>query len=211
MTDRELFLATLKILDKAKLVSTPIMNSPKRITLEFQTKDWLHMTKAIVERLAQPDIPNNMPIANLKEDELMYSTQPDEAMIKRVMDGIPDMPIKVQDEREANYKSFAQSAQVNGIPEAYTPAKGGLLPKRNPSGSWTSWDNTMCNPLADARMQTQSAWADGYASAKAEWVGLTDKEVEKIFCTHGVMSPSGWALPHGMAREIEAKLREKNG
>ena len=25
-------------------------------------------------------------------------------MMKRVMDGIPDMPIKVQDEREANYK-----------------------------------------------------------------------------------------------------------
>jgi hypothetical protein len=44
-------------------------------------------------------------------------TQPDEALIKRVMDGIPDMPIKVQDEREANYKSFAQSAQVLGIPK----------------------------------------------------------------------------------------------
>jgi hypothetical protein len=29
--------------------------------------------------------------------------------------GLP--PIKVQDEREANYKSFAQSAQVNGIPQ----------------------------------------------------------------------------------------------
>jgi hypothetical protein len=27
------------------------------------------------------------------------------------------MPIKVQDEREENYKSFAQSAQVNGIPQ----------------------------------------------------------------------------------------------
>jgi hypothetical protein len=43
--------------------------------------------------------------------------QPDEALMKRVMDGLPDMPIKVQDEREANYKSFAQSAQVIGIPK----------------------------------------------------------------------------------------------
>ena len=59
-------------------------------------------------------------------------TEPDEALMKRVMDGIPDMPIKVQDEREANYKSFAQSARVNGIPEAYTPAKGGLLPEPQP-------------------------------------------------------------------------------
>jgi hypothetical protein len=86
-------------------------------------------------------------------------TQPDEAMMKRVMDGIPDMPIKVQDEREENYKSFAQSAQVIG---------GQYDPRRKPSGSWTSWDNTMCNPLANARMQTQSAWQDGYDSAKAE-------------------------------------------
>lgn len=114
-------------------------------------------------------------------------TQPDEALMKRVMDGIPDMPIKVQDKRfdkfesfEEFAQSFAQSAHVNGIPEAYTPAKGGLLPKREPSGSWTSWDNTMCNPVADARMQTQSAWADGYASAKAEWVGLTDEEIAYI-------------------------------
>ena len=41
-------------------------------------------------------------------------TQPDEALMKRVMDKIPEMAIKVQDEREANYKSFAQSAQVIG-------------------------------------------------------------------------------------------------
>ena len=92
-------------------------------------------------------------------------TQPDEALMKRVMDGMPDMPIKVQDEREANYKSFAQSAQVIG---------GQYDPRRKPSGSWTSWDNTMCNPLADARMQTQSAWQDGYDSAKAEGKGMSE-------------------------------------
>jgi hypothetical protein len=132
-------------------------------------------------------------------------TQPDEALMKRVMDGIPDMPIKVQDEREANYKSFAQSARVNGIPEAYTPAKGGLLPKREPSGSWTSWDNTMCNPLADARMQTQSAWQDGYASAKAEWVGLTSEELE--FYTEELGQGE---LGRGVLRAVDDFLREKN-
>ncbi len=46
-------------------------------------------------------------------------THPDEALMKRVMDGIPDMPIKVQDERsfEEFAQSFAQSAQVIGIPK----------------------------------------------------------------------------------------------
>jgi hypothetical protein len=51
-------------------------------------------------------------------------TQPDEALMKRVMDGIPDMPIKIQDKRfdkfesfEEFAQSFAQSAQVIGIPK----------------------------------------------------------------------------------------------
>jgi len=51
-------------------------------------------------------------------------THPDEALMKRVIDGIPDMPIKVQDKRFDKFKSFeefaqsfAQSAQVIGIPK----------------------------------------------------------------------------------------------
>jgi hypothetical protein len=36
---------------------------------------------------------------------------------------------------------------------------------RKPSGSFVSWDNTMCNPLADMRTMTRAAWEDGYASA----------------------------------------------
>ena len=67
-------------------------------------------------------------------------TQPDEAMMKRVMDGIPDMPIKAKIEKEPTIdgwplwsglppikvqdktfeefaQSFAQSARVIGIPE----------------------------------------------------------------------------------------------
>ena len=117
-----------------------------------------------------------------------------EALRKRVMDGMPDMPIKVQDEREENHKSFAQFAQAFG---------GQHDPRRKPSGSWTSWDNTMCNPLANARMQTQSAWKDGYDSAKAEWVELTDDEASSFGLFHAVVDSE-------VVRAIEAKLKEKN-
>jgi hypothetical protein len=82
--------------------------------------------------------------------------------------GLP--PIKVQDEREENYKSFAQ-----------------YDPRRSPSGSWVSWENTMCNPLANARMQTQSAWQDGYDSAKAELAGT---------------EPAAWGVDEGEGRCI---------
>ena len=99
-------------------------------------------------------------------------TQP----IEREPIGLP--PVKVQDEREANYKSFAQSAQVLGAQHD---------PRRSPSGSWTSWDNTMCNPLANARMQTQSAWQDGYDSAKAELAGT---------------EPAAWGVDEGEGRCI---------
>lgn len=47
-----------------------------------------------------------------------------------------------------------------------------------PSGSYTLWENTMCNPLGDMRTQTQNAWHDGYASAKVQrpWQGLTEED-----------------------------------
>jgi hypothetical protein len=128
--------------------------------------------------------------------------------------GLP--PVKVQDEHEANYKSFAQSAQVLGA--QYDP-------RREPSGSWVSWENTMCNPLAPARMQTQSAWADGYASAKKdervidksmakriatqlgwepkrEWVGFTQEEHQSAIWTDGSF---GAGFLHA-----EKLLKEKN-
>jgi hypothetical protein len=120
-----------------------------------------------------------------------------------------DQAVKTYSGGKPNYtqpeEKFYKQAVDGTIFEAYMPAKGGLLPKREPSGSWTSWDNTMCNPLADARMQTQSAWQDGYDSAKAKWVGLTDDEVKEII----------WNLPYEPSQEhiraIEAKLKEKNG
>ena len=69
---------------------------------------------------------------------------------------------------------------------------------KTPSGSYTSWENTMCNVLGDMRTQTQNAWHDGYASAKAEreWQGLTDEEAAE--------------LCHSPIAVIEALLKEKN-
>ena len=57
--------------------------------------------------------------------------------------------------------------------------RGGLAHDAG-SGSFVSWDNTKCNPLASAREQARSAWEDGYASAQRTWVGLTDEEASEI-------------------------------
>ncbi len=78
-----------------------------------------------------------------------------------------------------------------------------------PSGSYALWENTMCNPLGDMRTQTQSAWHDGYASAKMEreWAGLTDEERQECLFSDPIF---GMAVST-FARAIEAKLKEKNG
>ena len=83
--------------------------------------------------------------------------------------------------------------------------RGGLAHDAG-SGSFVSWDNTKCNPVASAREQARSAWEDGYASAKREWVGLTDEEIDNLAEFHGLdfMSYSPFT------RAIEAKLKEKN-
>jgi len=49
--------------------------------------------------------------------------------------------------------------------------------KQSASGSYVSWDNTLCNPLAPAREQAKSAWYDGYKSAKAEQYDQTSLEL----------------------------------
>jgi hypothetical protein len=83
---------------------------------------------------------------------------------------------------------------------------------KTPSGSYTSWENTMCNVLGDMRTQTQNAWHDGYASAKAErnWQGLTDEEIKSEWLD--ALSIKGETfLPYiHFARVIEQILREKN-
>jgi len=79
-----------------------------------------------------------------------------------------------------------------------------------PSRSYTSWENTMCNPLGDMRTQTQSAWHDGYASAKVEkeWYGLTDEEIKQT-THHKVDGAYDYSFKQG-AQWAEAKLKEKN-
>jgi hypothetical protein len=78
-----------------------------------------------------------------------------------------------------------------------------------PSGSYTSWENTMCNVLGSMRTQTQNAWHDGYASAKVEreWVGLTDEEINE---TAAGNVEGERMLPYSFARAIEQALKEKN-
>jgi len=73
-----------------------------------------------------------------------------------------------------------------------------------PTRSYTSWENTMCNPLGSMRTQTQSAWHDGYASAKVEkeWQGLTDEEIKEIL---------DCGRPNLVnIKKAEQKLKEKN-
>lgn len=116
-----------------------------------------------------------------------------EALRKRVMDGIPDMPIKVQDEREANYKSFAQSAQVLGITEPEPVA-------------WTTdlefdYDTEIIPAKEKGRLGTSMNDIPLYtAPPKKEWVDLSKDEIENCF----EMSM------FGTCRAIEAKLKEKN-
>jgi len=82
-----------------------------------------------------------------------------------------------------------------------------------PSRSYTLWENTMCNPLGDMRTQTQSAWHDGYASAKVEkeWYGLTDEEAAEVERWVEFKEEGSGRIPTGkLIRYIEAKLRERN-
>jgi len=98
-----------------------------------------------------------------------------------------------------------------------------------PFSSWVQWDNTVCNPLAPAREQTQSAWQHGYESGFVDgmsrqaqssvdkavnatcrnWQGLTDEERNNLW-----RDVIGWGDPshddEDLMRAIEAKLREKN-
>ena len=88
----------------------------------------------------------------------------------------------------------------NGRPMTYW---GGLAHDAG-SGSYVLWDNTKCNPLASPREQARSAWEDGYASAKREWVGLTDDEIDALESATDTLE-----FPQTV-RAIEAKLKEKN-
>lgn len=78
-----------------------------------------------------------------------------------------------------------------------------------PTGSYSSWENTMCNSLAPVGEKTRLAWHDGYASAKTEWQGLTDEEVGMLTVFDGLHHVEVPLLA-SFARAIEAALRSKN-
>ena len=82
--------------------------------------------------------------------------------------------------------------------------RGGLAHDAG-SGSFVSWDNTKCNPIASAREQARSAWEDGYASAKREWVGLTQQDIDIAF--DDTQEGGGF---NEFAEAIEQILRRKN-
>ena len=107
-------------------------------------------------------------------------TQPDEALMKRVMDGIPDMPIKVQDDSESPPESWAQSAQVNGIDR--------WIKANTEHRQW--YICPKCSYQAPR--------------FRDEWVGLTDEEID------AAVKSCNTTDTYKYFRAIEAKLKEKN-
>ena len=107
-----------------------------------------------------------------------------------------------------------------------------------PFSSWVQWDNTVCNPLAPSREQTQSAWQHGYESGFVDGMSKqaqssVDKAVNAMVDAarmqsepvirrswQGLTDEEIWSDGSTMdlsedgirkfARAIEAKLREKN-
>jgi hypothetical protein len=145
------------------------------------------------------------------DKETPESSQPTEPTIDGwpLWSGLP--PIKVQDEREANYKSFAQSARVNGIPEAYTPAKGGLLPEPQPV-AYINVEKRELEWAKPTRWQTPTVVKTDniplyLVPPKKEWVGLTKEDLETVH--QELFSMSGGSFIT-VAKAIEAKLKEKN-
>jgi hypothetical protein len=73
--------------------------------------------------------------------------------------------------------------------------------------AWRRW-------AADNKPQNEEAFyrcfQDAWAMATAEWVGLTDDELEKVFPAIATYHEANKTLYRSIARAIEAKLKEKN-
>ena len=74
-----------------------------------------------------------------------------------------------------------------------------------PSGSFVSWNNTLCNPLAPAMEQSRSAWDDGYESGR-----LAEREACAKVCEEGGRDGSGriHVQAWGCAKAIRARGQE---
>lgn len=190
MTDYELLKATLKILDKAKLVSTT-MNGPQKITLEFKTQHWLCMTKAIGDRLAQPE---PEPVAT----QYKYI----DAHGKDYWTSEPWEGKKVEAVRYL-YAAPQPEPTIDGWP-LYSG-----LPQPEPKPvAFLSKDRknyvVVGQPRWDVGIQH---WTPLYtAPPQREWIGLTDEEGDAILNS----MPFGHNYKQ-FYQAIEAKLKEKNG
>ena len=78
-----------------------------------------------------------------------------------------------------------------------------------PTGSYSSWENTMCNSLAPVGEKTRLAWHDGYASAKTEWQGLTDEEIRNE-ANHHVFDESFFSGAVWARGQIMGKTMDEN-
>lgn len=113
-------------------------------------------------------------------------------------------------------EEYYKQAVDGEIPEAYTPAKGGLLPEQKPEpfGIWHQGDTSEeCDFFlyADAGDVTCDTCVKLYtAPSKREWVGLTYLEKEVIIADCTDEEQNHWVNASAVADLIEDKLKEKN-
>ena len=60
-----------------------------------------------------------------------------------------------------------------------------------PSGSFVSWNNTLCNPLAPAMEQSRSAWDDGYESGRLAERERLQAFLRQMFDAYSLSSDPG--------------------
>lgn len=124
--------------------------------------------------------------------------------------------VGLTDEKSQPEEKYCKQAVDGEIPEAYTPAKGGLLPEQKPEpfGIWHQGDTSEeCDFFlyADAGDVTCDTCVKLYtAPSKREWVGLTYLEKEVIIADCTDEEQNHWVNASAVADLIEAKLKEKN-
>lgn len=141
---------------------------------------------ALRAALAQPEIPNNLPIANLKQDELIYPAQSEQEPFGYIT------PFEWETRQSETVVKVTQKAQSEHgfVYPLYT------APPQQPEQKPAAWEiYSVPPPLYPAQPQR-------------EWQGLTDEEAWEIYCDAREQKTGGWLFN---ARAIEAKLKAKNG
>lgn len=167
--------------------------------------------------IAQPE---PEPVANVVIREglpYLISNREIKATDKRLYTAPPRHEwVGLTDEKSQPEEKYCKQAVDGEIPEAYTPAKGGLLPEQKPEpfGIWHQGDTSEeCDFFlyADAGDVTCDTCVKLYtAPSKREWVGLTYLEKEVIIADCTDEEQNHWVNASAVADLIEAKLKEKN-